>query len=144
MAEIKTSVVTTLDSDPQRVVRKSDYRGNPQWIPFFLDNGTSGINSADTIVFTKPLPANCKAVSVHIKTAGVGASTTLTFSAGGTDISGAIDTGTAAIDNTYLFTLAGEDTVDVSGLSIIGTVGGADWDDGANDVWGYLLIVTDE
>lgn len=144
MANVNTPVVTTLQNDPQRVVRKSDYRGNPQWISFFVDNGTSLLNDTDTITFTQNLPANCKAVGAHIKTAGVGAGTTLTFSAGGTDISGAIDTGTAAIDDFYLFTAAGEDSVDVSGLTIIGTVGGADWDDGANDVWGYLLIVTDE
>lgn len=143
MANINTPVVTALTTESGQVVRKNEYRGNPQKIPFFLDNGTSAINNADTITFTTPLPANCVAVDVHIKTAGVGASTTLTFSAGGTDISGAIATSTA-VDNGYLFTLAGEDTVDVSGETIIGTVGGADWDDGANDVWGYITIITDE
>jgi hypothetical protein len=143
MANINTPVVTALTTESGQVVRKNEYRGNPQKIPFFLDNGTLGINNADTITFTTPLPQNCVAVSVHLKTAGVGASTTLTFSAGGTNISGAIAT-SSAIDNAYLFTLAGEDTVDVSGETIIATVGGADWDDGANDVWGYIEIITDE
>ena len=143
MANIDTPVVVTLNNDPQRVVRKNAYRANPQLIPFFIDNGTAGVNDADTITFTAKLPANCSAVSVHLKTAGVGASTTLQFSAGGTNISAAIDT-SGALDNTYLFTVAGEDTVDVSGTTIIGTVGGADWDDGANDLWGYITITTDE
>lgn len=143
MAEIKTPVVTTLTATPQRFVRKNEYRGNPQKIPLFIDNGTAGVNNGDTITCSTALPANCVAVGVHLKTAGVGASTTLTFSAGGTNISGAIAT-SSAIDSFYLFTAAGEDTVDVSGLSLIATVGGADWDDGANDLWGYIEIITDE
>jgi hypothetical protein len=143
MANINTPVVTALTTESGQVVRKNEYRGNPQKIPFFLDNGTSGINSTDTITFTTPLPQNCVAVSVHLKTAGVGNSSALTFSAGGTNISGAIAIG-SAVDSTYLFTLAGEDTVDVSGETIIATVSVGDWDDGANDLWGYIEIITDE
>jgi hypothetical protein len=68
----------------------------------------------------------------------------LQFSAGGTNITAAIDIGTGAVDATYLFTVAGAATVDLGGLVIIGTVAAADWDDGANDLWGQIEIVTNQ
>jgi hypothetical protein len=143
MANKNTTAVTALLAEDGAVVNKIDYRGNPQKIPFFFDNGTSLVNSGDTLTLTATLPPDTIAVSAHLKTAGLGASTTLTFSAGGTNISSAIAT-SSAIDNAYLFTAAGEDVVNVGGETIIATVGGADWDDGANDLWGYLEIVTNQ
>ena len=143
MANHNTTAVTALQAESGAIVDKNEYRGNPQKIPFFFDNGTTLANSGDTLTLTATLPPDAVAVSAHLKTAGLGTSTTLTFSAGGTNISGAIAT-SSAIDSTYLFTAAGADTVDVGGKTIIATIGGADWNDGANDLWGYLEIVTNQ
>jgi hypothetical protein len=143
MANINNPILDTLATDGA-VVFKNEYRGNAQVIPFFIDNGTSLINSGDTITFTATLPPDAVGGKVHLKTAGVGAGSTLQFSAGGTNITAAIDIGTGAVDATYLFTVAGAATVDLGGLVIIGTVAAADWDDGANDLWGQIEIVTNQ
>lgn len=141
MANINAPVVETLTTQP--IVNKSEYRGNAQIIADYIDNGTSGVNDGDTITFTDILPDNAVGISIHLKTAGVGASTTLTVSAGGTDLTAAIDT-SSALDNTYLLSVAGSGRTDVAGSKIIGTVGGADWDDGANDLWYAITFVCDE
>jgi hypothetical protein len=144
MANYNSTAVAALAAEDGAIVNKIEYRGNPQKIPFFFDNGTTGVNSGDTLTLTAKLPPDTVAVSVHYKTAGVGTGSTLQLSAGGTNITAAIDIGTAAVDETYLCFVAGEDTVDVGGEQIIATIGGADWDDGANDLWGYLEIVTNQ
>lgn len=139
MANINTPVVTTLATKGARVER-SDYFSRSVKIPFFIDNGVSLINSSDTITFTKPLPSNCKAVGVYIKTAGVGNSSVLTFSASGTALNAAPVVG-GALDTFYAFTVAGDDFPDVSGKTIIGTVSVGAWDDGANDLTGYIELL---
>ena len=137
--------ITILDSLEEQgdLVEKIDYLGYTRSIPFFIDNGTAGLNSGDTITFSKRLPNRTTAVKVHLKTAGVGASTTLTFKRGTTAISGAIATSTA-IDAAYLFTEAGEQYCDASDEVLTATVGGADWDDGANDVWGVIELLQNQ
>jgi hypothetical protein len=146
MANYNNPILDTLATDGE-VVNKNEYRGNAQKIPFFIDNGVALLNSGDTITLTEVLPADTVAVSVHLKTTGVlvGSASTLTFSAGGVDISDAIDIGaadSAAIDKAYLLELPGEAIAEIGANSIIATVGTADWDNGANDLWGYIEIVT--
>jgi len=141
MANINSPAVTALASAP--VVAKNTYRGNVQAIPFRIDNGESLINNGDTITFTKALPAGCKALGVSLFSAGVASGATLTFSAGSTTISTALAIG-SAINGFFHFYEAGSDSVACAGETIIGTVGGANWDDGANDLWGAIYIITEE
>ena len=140
MAAINSAVMAALASSIQR---KSAYRGNVQAISIYTDNGTSLINDADVITFTDVLPPNTKVLGVHVKSAGVASSSTLTFKVGTTAVTAALAVG-SAIDAFYAFTEAGVDGVDGSGKQVTGLVDGADWDDGANDLFGFLLIVTDE
>ena len=143
MATIKNAIVTTIDSQP--VVRKVDYRGNLQNIPIFIDASAALVNNADVLTLTSVLPANCKALSIslnHDSSDGVGASTTLAITAGGTVLTPAATIPTSADTNSTLIAYSLKNT-DVSGLTIIGTVGGADWDDDT-DLIGFITIVTDE
>ena len=139
MAEIKTPAVTALTAEDGAVVNPNEYLANPTIIPFELDNGELGVNNADTITFSEPLPDGTTGLSITIKTAGVGNSSTLTLSAGGTNLTGALAVG-GALDATYTFI----NLPDLSGLKIIGTVGTGDWDDGANDVYGYITLITNQ
>lgn len=141
MASVNSAVAAKLAA--QVVVRKNEYRGNPQFIDIFTDNGASLVNNADVITFTGKLPANCKVLGVHVKSAGVGNSATLTFKVGTTTVSAALAIG-SAIDAFYAFGTAGAGWVDGSGLVVTGTVGTGAWDDGANDLFGHIVIVTDE
>jgi|TARA_Y100000310_G_C20698563_1_gene827547 hypothetical protein len=142
MATYVNPIVTTIGSN---VVRKSDYRGNMQQIPIFIDASAALINNADVITLTSVLPQNCKAVAIalnHDGANGVAASTTLAVTAGGTVLTPTATIPTSADTNSTLIEYSLKNT-DVSGLSIIGTVGGADWADTV-DLYGYITIVTDE
>ena len=143
MANINSPAVTAIGSNNPPIVDQNVYMGNPKLIPFWIDNGVSLINNADTITFTKPLPPGTKAIGVYVKSAGVGSGSTLTFKIGSTSVTAALAIG-SAIDAFYHFTTAGATTLDASGSVITGTVGTADWDDGANDLWGYILVVTNQ
>ena len=143
MANINTPAVTALGSNNPPIVDQNEYMGNPKLIPFWIDNGVSLINNADTITLTKPLPPGTKAIGIYLKSAGVGNSSTLTISDGTTNLTAALAVG-SAIDAFYHFSVAGATTFDASGKTLIGTVGTADWDDGANDLWGYILVVTNQ
>ena len=142
MANINSPAVTALATQGA-YVDKNQYMGRTLRIPFFIDNGVSLINSGDTITFTANLPTKCKALGVHIKTAGVGNSSALTFSAGGTALNAAPVVG-GALDAFYTFTVAGSDFPDVSGKTIIGTVSVGAWDDGANDLTGWIELLTNQ
>jgi len=142
MATIKNAIVTTLDAG---FVRKSEYRGNVQRIPIFIDASVALVNNADVITLTGVLPQNCKASAIalnHDGANGVAASTTLAITAGGTVLTPTATIPTSADTNSTLITYSLKNT-DVSGLTIIGTVGGADWADTV-DLYGYIDIVTDE
>lgn len=143
MATIKNAIVTTIDSQP--VVRKVDYRGNPQHIPIFIDASAALVNNADVLTLTSVLPANTKAVSISLNqngANGVAASTTLAITAGGTVLTPSATIPTSANTASVLLEYSLKNT-DVSGLTIIGTVGGADWSDTV-DLIGFITIVTDE
>ena len=144
MANIKNAIVTTLDTAGVEVVRPSEYLGNVQRIPIYIDASAALVNNADVIYFTKPLPANSRALCIalnHDASDGVGASTTLAMTAGGTQLTVTSTIPTSADTNGTLLMYSLKNT-DVSGLEIIGTVGGDDWDDDC-DLYGYIDIVSD-
>jgi hypothetical protein len=129
MATINNAIVTTLGTEVQ--VRKSEYRGNPQWVPVDL----TGLTIGDTVVFTDILPANTKAVSLLIRP--------LSTNTGGTlDIGFTGDADGIRVDaDVSAEVVLSLDNVDVSGKQIIGTVETAVPTSGFA---GSLLIVTDE
>ena len=142
MAEIKNAIVASIDTSIQN---KNAYRGNVQYISIFVDASEKLVNSGDVLVLTAPLPANCRAVELalnHAGTNGVGASTTLAITAGGTILTPTATIPTSADTDSTLITYSLKNS-DVSGLTIIGTVGGADWSDTV-DMHGHIKIVTDE
>ena len=142
MATYVNPIVTTIASN---IVRKSDYRGNVQQIPIFIDASAALINNADVITLTSVLPQECRAVSLHLNhdgANGVAASTTLAVTAGGTVLTPTATIPTSGDTNSTFLEYCLKNT-DVSGLTIIGTVGGADWADTV-DMYGYITIVTDE
>jgi hypothetical protein len=143
MATYKNPIVSTIEAGT--LARKSEYRGNPQIIPIFIDASVALINSGDVIELTATLPQKCKAVSLHLNhngSNGVAAATTLAVTAGGVVLTPDATIPTSADTNsTYLeYCLMNSD---VSGKKIIATVGGADWADTV-DMYGYVKIVTDE
>lgn len=145
MATINNAIVATIDAASPPVVAKSEYRGNVQEIPIFIDASVALVNSGDVITFTKALPDNCNAVALHLGhdgTDGVAASSTLAITAGGTVLTPTATIPTST-DTNSTFIEYNLKNSDVSGLVIIGTVGGADWDD-TKDMYGYITIVTDE
>lgn len=129
MATIKNAIVTTLETEIQ--VRKSEYRGNPQWIPIDL----TGLTIGDTVVFSDILPANTKAVELAIRP--------LSTNTGGTldvGIVGDADSIRVGVD-VAAETVIVLDNTDVSGKQLIGTVKVAV---PASGFAGFILIVTDE
>lgn len=129
MPTINNAIVTTLASEIQ--VRKSEYRGNPQWIPIDL----TGLTIGDTVVFSEILPANTKAVALAIRP--------LSTNTGGTlDVGYTGDADAIRVDvDVAAETLIILDNTDVSGKQLIGTVETAV---PASGFAGYILIVTDE
>ena len=145
MAIKKNAIVTTLTAEQGRVVRKSEYRGDLQHIPIFIDASVALVDSGDVIQFTLAMPANSRAVSLklnHNGTNGVAASTTLAITAGGTVLTPDATIPTSADTNSTYLEYCLKNT-DVSGLTIIGTVAGADWGDTV-DLFGVITYVTDE
>jgi len=143
MANINSPAVTAIAANNPPIVDKTAYLGTPKLIPFWIDNGVSLINNADTITFTKALPPDCYALGVYLKSAGVGSGSTLTFKIGTTSVTAALAVG-SAIEGFYYFTTAGATTINAGGSVITGLVGTADWDDGANDLWGHILLITNQ
>lgn len=140
MATYNTDVVDALAVSQ---VRKSEYRGNVQWIPVeFSDDGTY---SADTIVFSDVLPANTELLAIRLETTAIASGELDIGYTSDPDaiIDGATPTSAGVI--TYPWNGAATVTlgapVDVSGKQIIGTLTGTMSDDSIN---GYILIVTDE
>lgn len=129
MATIKNAIVTTLANST--VVRKSQYRGNPQWIPVDL----TGLTIGDTVVFTEVLPSNTKAVELAIRP--LSTNTGGTLDVGYTGDADAIRATVDVASETVIIL----DNTDVSGKQLIGTVGTAV---PASGFAGFILVVTDE
>lgn len=144
MATIKNAIVTAIDAALPPIADKADYLGEERQIPIFIDASVALVNNADVIQFTKPLPPNTRAVAIalnHNGANGVGASTTLAITAGGTVLTPTATIPTSADTDSAMLVYSLKNT-DVSGLTIIGTVGGADWADTV-DMYGYITIVSD-
>ena len=129
MATITNAVVTLLET--QTLVRKSEYRGNLQWIPIDL----TGLTIGDTVIFTDILPDNTKAVSLAIRPLSTNTGGTLDIGYTGDADAIRVDVDVAAETVIIL------DNTDVSGLQLIGTVETAV---PASGFAGYLTYVCDE
>jgi hypothetical protein len=141
MATINTVAVTALAASQ---VRKSEYRGNVQWIPVEISADVA--DGTHSVVFSDVLPANTELIGIQIEHSAI-AGTTQTLDIGYTGDADAI------IDGADLSTAGGIGypgsaataglgaPVDVSGKQIIGELKGQLSSDTIN---GYLLIVTDE
>lgn len=140
MATINTDAVTALAVSQ---VRKSEYRGNLQWIPVEISADVA--DGTHSVVFSEVLPPNTELVAIDIEASAI-AGTTKTLDIGFTGNADAIIDGadlTTASNVKYPSTAtAGLGApVDVSGKQIIGELKGQLASDTIN---GYILIVTDE
>lgn len=144
MATIKTAIVTAIDAALPPIADKKDYLGEVRQIPIFVDASTALVNNADVITLTKPLPPNTRAISIalnHDGAAGLAASTTLAITAGGTVLTPTATIPTST-DTNSAFIVYSLKNSDVSGKTIIATVGGDDWADTV-DLYGYIMLVSD-
>lgn len=142
MATINTDAVTALAISQ---VRKSEYRGNVQWIPVEISEDVA--DGTHSVVFSDVLPANTELIAIKLEHTAVGG-TTNTLDIGFTGNPDAIIDGadvSSAGEVVYPWdgaaTAGAGAPVDVSGLQIIGELKGALSTDTIN---GYILIVTDE
>jgi hypothetical protein len=142
MATITNPVVSTLASQP--VVRKSEYRGNVQWIPIEISEDVA--DGTHSLVFTDVLPPNTELIAINLEHTAVGG-TTNTIDIGYTgDADAIIDgedvSGAGSVVYPGIAATAGAGApVAVGGKQIIGELKGALSSDTIN---GYILIVTDE
>lgn len=143
MATIKNDIVTTMDAANPSIVEPELYMGTLKAIPIFIDASEALVNNADVIRFTNALPPKTRALGIalnHDSSDGVGASTTLALTAGSTVLTVTATIPTSADTNGTLLWYSLKNT-DVSGLPILGTVGGDDWDDDT-DLYGYIVVAT--
>ena len=143
MAEIKNAIVTTIDARNPAIADKKEYLGSVKYVPIFIDASVALVNNADTIKFTEALPIGAVAVAAvldHDGTNGLASSTTLQFKdSAGNALSIAVATST---DTSGLANVVPLGNIDVGGKSIIGLVGGADWQDTV-DLNGYIIVALD-
>lgn len=143
MATIKNAIVTTIDAGNPPIAEPEEYLGTLKTIPIFIDASAALVNDTDVLTLTKALPPKTRALGIalnHDGANGVAASTTLALTAGGTQLTVTATIPTSADTNGTLLWYSLKNT-DVSGLEIIGTVGGADWADTV-DLYGYIVVAT--
>jgi hypothetical protein len=129
MPTINNAIVDTLRSQP--VVRKSEYRGNTQWIPVDL----TGLTENDILVFTEVLPPNTKAVELTIRPLSINAGGLMSIGYTG-DVTGIREEIDVSSETSILL-----NNTDVSSKQILGEVTSAV---PASGFSGYILVVTDE
>lgn len=143
MATLNTAAVTALASSQ---LRKSEYRGNVQWIP--VEINTDAADGTHAVVFSDVMPPNTELVAIRLEHTAIGG-TTNTLDIGYTGnadaiIDGADVSAAGVVDypgEAGTTTAAAGAPVDVSGKQIIGELKGTMSTDTIN---GYILIVTDE
>ena len=143
MATIKNDIVTTIDAGNPPIVDPELYGGTLKAYPIFIDASEALVNDTDVITLTNKLPPKTRALGIalnHDGANGVAASTTLAVSAGGTQLTVTATIPTSADTNGTMLWYSLKNS-DVSGESIIATVGGADWADTV-DLYGYIVVAT--
>jgi len=142
MATIDNAIVTTIEARNPAIADKNEYMGSLKWIPIFIDASVALVNDGDTIDFTLALPTGAVAVAAVLdyqdNTDGLGASTTLLFKdSSGTQLATeAVLTSDDLAGRSITVSLG---NADVGGKSIVGLVGGADWDDDV-DLKGFIIV----
>jgi hypothetical protein len=135
-----SAVVTALATSQ---VRKSEYRGNVQWIPVELTLTES--QGTTSLVLSDVMPPNTELIAINLESTAIpGTTNTLDIGVTGNPdaILDGIDVSSAANVTYPAAATAGTGApIDVSGKAIIGELIGAPSGDTIN---GYILIVTDE
>jgi len=142
MATLTNPIVTTLASQPQ--VRKSEYRGNVQWIPVEISEDAA--DGTHPVVFTDVLPPNTELIAInleHTAIGGTGSTLDIGITANADAIIDGEDVSSAgSVVYPGIAATAGAGApVAVGGKQIIGELKGTMSTD---TIYGYILIVTDE
>lgn len=140
MATDNSAVVDALATSQ---VRKSEYRGNVQWIP--VECALTATQGTLTVTLSDVLPPNTELIGANLEcTAIPGTTKTLDLGYVGS-IAAVIDGADVSSDANVSYpataTAGLGAPIDVSGKQLIATIIGAP---SADTVNGYILIVTDE
>lgn len=141
MATIKTDVVTAIDAATPPIADLNEYMGEVKWIP--VEYSTDGTLAADTLKFSKTLPAGTELIAIHLEHTAIASGELDIGYTGDPDaiIDGAVLTSAGEVIYPWngAATAGAGAPVAVGGKEIVGTLTGTLSSDTIN---GYILVVT--